>query len=135
MVFWGIILVSMYFFNDFFFNTCFILSFPIEFLIDFLIYLFIIGIYGAFLNRNNYFNLLLGVELQLLCLGVLYTIVSLYRGDNYGFIITLLLQTLAACEAAVGLALLSRLFLSNYISLSEIYYRRKVKQVIIYKRN
>ena len=69
--------------------------------------LFVIGIFGLFLNRKNMIILLMSIELILLC-GE-YQSASPFRsymGDMAGQVFTLFILTVAAAEAAIGLAIL-----------------------------
>lgn len=49
-------------------------------------------------------------ELQFLALGNLFVYCSFFRGDGLGYIIVIIIQMIAACEVALGLALLSKFF-------------------------
>ena len=68
--------------------------------------LFTLGIFGIFLNRKNVIIILLSVVLLLL--GVFFKLVafSAYAGDLVGQIFALFILTVAAAEAAIGLAIL-----------------------------
>jgi len=72
--------------------------------IGFLIFFF--GLFGILIVRINLLYIMIFLEIMLLGLGLLYLTVALYRGDINGFIMTLLIQTVAAGEAAVGLSLI-----------------------------
>ncbi|MCZ4351172.1 NADH-quinone oxidoreductase subunit NuoK [Roseovarius aestuarii] len=68
--------------------------------------LFVIGIFGLFLNRKNVIILLMSIELMLLAVNINLVAFSSFAGDLVGQIFTLLVLTVAAAEAAIGLAIL-----------------------------
>ncbi len=68
--------------------------------------LFTIGIFGIFLNRKNVIVILMSVELILLAVDINFVAFSSYLGDLMGQIFTMLVLTVAAAEAAIGLAIL-----------------------------
>ena len=68
--------------------------------------LFVIGIFGLFLNRKNIIILLMSLELILLAVNINFVAFSSYMGDLVGQIFTLFVLTVAAAEAAIGLAIL-----------------------------
>ena len=68
--------------------------------------LFVIGIFGLFLNRKNVIILLMSIELMLLSVNINLVAFSSFSGDLVGQIFTLLVLTVAAAEAAIGLAIL-----------------------------
>ena len=68
--------------------------------------LFVIGIFGIFLNRKNIIILLMSVELILLAVNINLVAFSSYLGDLVGQVFTLFVLTVAAAEAAIGLAIL-----------------------------
>ena len=70
--------------------------------------LFVIGIFGLFLNRKNVIVLLMSIELMLLAVNINLVAFSSYLGDLTGQVFTLFVLTVAAAEAAVGLAILRR---------------------------
>jgi NADH-quinone oxidoreductase subunit K len=71
--------------------------------------LFAIGAAGVFL-RKNLITILLSVEIMLNAVNLTFVAFSRYAGDLDGQIITLFVMTVAAAEAAVGLALVIALF-------------------------
>lgn len=71
--------------------------------------LFAIGTAGVFLRRNL-ITILLSVEIMLNSVNLTFVAFGRYRGDVDGQIITLFVMTVAAAEAAVGLALIIALF-------------------------
>jgi NADH-quinone oxidoreductase subunit K len=68
--------------------------------------LFVIGIFGIFLNRKNVIIILMSIELMLLAVNVNMVAFSVYLGDLTGQVFTLFILTVAAAEAAIGLAIL-----------------------------
>ncbi len=68
--------------------------------------LFVIGIFGIFLNRKNVIVILMSVELMLLAVNINLVAFSAYLGDLTGQVFTLFVLTVAAAEAAIGLAIL-----------------------------
>lgn len=68
--------------------------------------LFVIGIFGLFLNRKNVIILLMSIELMLLAVNINFVAFSSFLGDLTGQIFTLFVLTVAAAEAAIGLAIL-----------------------------
>ncbi len=68
--------------------------------------LFVVGIFGLFLNRKNIIILLMSLELILLSVNINFVAFSAYLGDLKGQIFTLFVLTVAAAEAAIGLAIL-----------------------------
>lgn len=68
--------------------------------------LFTIGVFGIFLNRKNVIIILMSVELMLLAVNINFVTFSAYLGDLSGQIFTMFVLTVAAAEAAIGLAIL-----------------------------
>ena len=68
--------------------------------------LFTLGIFGIFLNRKNVIIILMSVELMLLAVNINLVAFSAYAGDLVGQIFALFILTVAAAEAAIGLAIL-----------------------------
>lgn len=68
--------------------------------------LFTIGVFGIFLNRKNIIIILMSVELILLAVNINMVAFSNHLGDLVGQIFALLILTVAAAEAAIGLAIL-----------------------------
>ncbi|MGR3435588.1 MAG: NADH-quinone oxidoreductase subunit NuoK [Shimia sp.] len=68
--------------------------------------LFVIGIFGLFLNRKNVIILLMSIELMLLAVNINLVAFSAYLNDLVGQVFTLFILTVAAAEAAIGLAIL-----------------------------
>ena len=72
--------------------------------------LFVIGIFGLFLNRKNIIILLMSIELMLLSVNTNLVAFSSFLNDLVGQIFTLFVLTVAAAEAAIGLAILVSFF-------------------------
>lgn len=68
--------------------------------------LFTLGIVGIFLNRKNVIVILMSIELILLAVNLNFVAFSSFLGDLVGQIFALLILTVAAAEAAIGLAIL-----------------------------
>src|SRR6218665_348025 len=68
--------------------------------------LFTIGVFGIFLNRKNIIIILMSVELILLACNINLVAFSSELGDLAGRVFALLILTVAAAEAAIGLAIL-----------------------------
>ena len=72
--------------------------------------LFATGIVGVFLNRKNLIVLLMAIELMLLAVNMNFVAFSHYLQDLNGQIFVFFILTVAAAEAAIGLAILIVLF-------------------------
>ncbi|MBV9548854.1 MAG: NADH-quinone oxidoreductase subunit NuoK [Alphaproteobacteria bacterium] len=68
--------------------------------------LFTIGVVGIFLNRKNIIVILMSVELILLAVNLNFVAFSSFLGDLVGQVFALFILTVAAAEAAIGLAIL-----------------------------
>ena len=67
--------------------------------------LFTIGIFGIFLNRKNVIVIMMSIELILLAVNINFVAFSTFLGDLVGQVFALLVLTVAAAEAAIGLAI------------------------------
>ncbi len=67
--------------------------------------LFSLGIFGIFLNRKNVIVILMSIELILLAVNINFVAFSSHLGDLTGQVFALLVLTVAAAEAAIGLAI------------------------------
>ena len=67
--------------------------------------LFTLGIFGIFLNRKNLIVIMMSIELMLLAVNVNLVAFSSFLGDLVGQVFTMLVLTVAAAEAAIGLAI------------------------------
>jgi len=72
--------------------------------------LFCISMGGIFLNRKNVIILLMSIELMLLAVNINFIAFSHYLGDTAGQVFVFFILTVAAAEAAIGLAILVVLF-------------------------
>ena len=68
--------------------------------------LFTLGVFGIFLNRKNVIVILMAVELILLAVNINLVAFSTHLNDITGQVFALLVLTVAAAEAAIGLAIL-----------------------------
>ena len=68
--------------------------------------IFTIGVVGIFLNRKNIIVILMSIELILLAVNINLVSFSIYLNDLSGLIFTLFILTVAAAEAAIGLAII-----------------------------
>ena len=68
--------------------------------------IFTIGVVGIFLNRKNIIVILMSIELILLAVNINLVSFSIYMNDLVGQIFTLFILTVAAAEAAIGLAII-----------------------------
>ncbi len=68
--------------------------------------LFTIGVFGIFINRKNVIVILMSVELILLAVNINLVAFSAFLGDLVGQVFALVVLTVAAAEAAIGLAIL-----------------------------
>ena len=68
--------------------------------------LFVLGVFGIFINRKNVITILMSIELILLSVSINLVAVSAYSADLSGQIFSLFILTVAAAEAAIGLAIL-----------------------------
>ena len=75
--------------------------------------LFSIAIVGIFLNRKNVVILLMAIELMLLAVNINFVAFSHYMQDLAGQVFVFFILTVAAAEAAIGLAILIVLFRSR----------------------
>jgi NADH-quinone oxidoreductase subunit K len=68
--------------------------------------LFTLGIFGIFLNRKNVIIILMSIELMLLAVNINLVAFSVRLGDMVGQVFAMFVLTVAAGEAAIGLAIL-----------------------------
>jgi len=68
--------------------------------------LFSLGIFGIFLNRKNVIIILMSIELMLLAVNINLVAFSVYLNDLVGQVFAMFVLTVAAGEAAIGLAIL-----------------------------
>ncbi|MCA6224670.1 MAG: NADH-quinone oxidoreductase subunit NuoK [Phenylobacterium sp.] len=72
--------------------------------------LFTIGVFGIFVNRKNIIVILMSIELILLAVNINFVAFSAYLHNEIGQIFAMFILTVAAAEAAVGLAILVTFF-------------------------
>ena len=72
--------------------------------------LFTLGVFGIFLNRKNIIIILMSIELILLAVNINLIAFSAELGDLAGQVFALMILTVAAAEAAIGLAILVTFF-------------------------
>ena len=72
--------------------------------------LFALSVVGIYLNRHNLIVLLMAIELMLLAVNLNFVAFSHYLGDMQGQVFVFFILTVAAAEAAIGLAILVVLF-------------------------
>ena len=72
--------------------------------------LFVIGVFGIFLNRKNVIVILMSIELILLAVNLNFVAFSAALNDLVGQVFALFVLTVAAAEAAIGLAILVAFF-------------------------
>ena len=72
--------------------------------------LLVLGIFGIFLNRKNVIIILMSIELILLSVNINLVAFSTFLGDIVGQVYALIVLTVAAAEAAIGLAILVAYF-------------------------
>lgn len=83
--------------------------------------LFTIGMFGIFLNRKNMIVILMCIELMLLAVNINFVTFSVYLGDLAGQVFSMFVLTVAAAEAAIGLAILVVFFRNkNSIAVEDI---------------
>ena len=68
--------------------------------------LFTIGVFGIFLNRKNVIVILMSIELMLLAVNINFVAFSTHLNDLMGQVFAMFVLTVAAAEAAIGLAIL-----------------------------
>jgi NADH-quinone oxidoreductase subunit K len=68
--------------------------------------LFTLGIFGIFLNRKNVIIILMSIELILLAVNINLVAFSVFLNDLVGQVFAMLVLTVAAAEAAIGLAII-----------------------------
>ncbi len=83
--------------------------------------LFCISVAGIFINRKNIIILLMCIELMLLSVNLNFIAFSHFLGDIHGQVFVFFILTVAAAEAAIGLAILVVLFRSrNTINVADL---------------
>ncbi len=67
--------------------------------------LFTLGVMGIFLNRKNVIVIMMSIELMLLAVNINFVAFSSYLNDLVGQVFAMFILTVAAAEAAIGLAI------------------------------
>ncbi len=87
--------------------------------------LFTLGIFGIFLNRKNIIIILMSIELMLLAVSINLVAFSAHLGDLVGQVFAMFVLTVAAAEAAIGLAILVVYFRNRgSIEVEDVYMMR-----------
>ena len=68
--------------------------------------LFTLGLIGIFVNRKNIITILMSIELMLLAVNINFVAFSVYQHNLVGQVFSMIVLTVAAAEAAIGLAIL-----------------------------
>ena len=93
----------------------------INYILNIIIILFLIGVLGLVLNRKNILITIMSIELMLLAVNLNFVIFSIYLDDIIGQIFVLFILTIAATESAIGLAILVVYYkLKNSIKIDKI---------------
>jgi len=93
----------------------------INYILNIVITLFLIGVLGLVLNRKNILITLMSIELMLLAINLNFIIFSIYLDDLAGYVFVLFVLTIAAAESAIGLAILTIYYrLKNTIRMDKI---------------
>ena len=82
--------------------------------------LFTLGVFGIFLNRKNVITILMSIELMLLAVNINLVAFSAYLNDISGQIFTIFVLTVAAAEAAIGLAILVVFYRNRAVSYTHL---------------
>lgn len=93
----------------------------INYILNTIIFLFLIGVLGLVLNRKSILITIMSIELMLLAVNLNFIIFSIYLDDIIGHIFVLFILTIAATESAIGLAILTVYYkLKNTIQMDKI---------------
>jgi|SRR5688572_24919565 NADH-quinone oxidoreductase subunit K len=68
--------------------------------------IFVIGVCGLFISKKSIITILMSIELMLLAVNINFVAFSVFLGDLVGQVFTMFVLTVAAAEAAIGLAIL-----------------------------
>jgi NADH-quinone oxidoreductase subunit K len=96
----------------------------INYILNVVIILFLIGALGLVLNRKNVLITIMSIELMLLSVNLNFIVFSVYLDDITGYIFVLFILTIAATESAIGLAILS-----IYYKLKQTIQMDKIKNI------
>ena len=98
-----------------------LINIDISFILIITTILFLIGVLGLVLNRNNILITIMSIEIMLLAVNLNFVIFSVYLDDIVGYVFVLFILTVAATESAIGLAILAAYYkLNNTIQLESI---------------
>ena len=86
----------------------------INYILNIVTTLFLIGVLGLVLNRKNILITLMSIELMLLAINLNFIIFSIYLDDLAGYVFVLFILTIAAAESAIGLAILTIYYWIKY---------------------
>ena len=93
----------------------------INYILNIVILLFLIGVLGLVLNRKNILITIMSIELMLLAINLNFVLFSIYLDDITGYVFVLFILTIAAAESAIGLAILTICYrLKNTIRMDKI---------------
>ena len=93
----------------------------INYILNTIIFLFLIGALGLVLNRKSILITIMSIELMLLAVNLNFIIFSIYLDDIIGHIFVIFILTIAATESAIGLAILTVYYkLKNTIQMDKI---------------
>ena len=93
----------------------------INYILNIVITLFLIGVLGLVLNRKNILITLMSIELMLLAINLNFIVFSIYLDDLAGYVFVLFILTIAAAESAIGLAILTIYYrLKNTIRMDKV---------------
>jgi NADH-quinone oxidoreductase subunit K len=103
------------------FDTIYMIILNLNYILNIVIALFLIGVLGLVLNRKNILITLMSIELMLLAVNLNFVIFSIYLDDITGYVFVLFILTIAAAESAIGLAILTIYYrLKNTIRIDKI---------------
>ena len=93
----------------------------INYILNTVVLLFLIGVLGLVLNRKNILITIMSIEIMLLSVNLNFIIFSIYLDDIVGHIFVIFILTIAATESAIGLAILTVYYkLKNSIQMDKI---------------
>jgi len=93
----------------------------LNYILNIILILFLIGVLGIVLNRKNILIILISIELMLLAINLNFIVFSIYLDDVIGLLFVLFILTIAATESAIGLAILTIYYrLKNTIKIDKI---------------
>jgi NADH-quinone oxidoreductase subunit K len=102
-------------------NNIYMIILNLNYILNIIITLFLIGVLGLVLNRKNILITLMSIELMLLAINLNFVIFSIYLDDITGYVFVLFILTIAAAESAIGLAILTVYYrLKNTIRIDKI---------------